>query len=135
MTNPYKLFKTNEDLEAKRGVTLDYPGFSITIHRAGGANKKFTATMAEKYKPFRRRFENGTIDEETANRLLVEAYAKAVIIGWENVKDENDDELEFNYDNCVKLLTDLPELFKDIQDQASKASIFKDEIEAAEEKN
>jgi hypothetical protein len=135
MTNPYKLFKTSEDLENKNGVTLDYPGFSITIHRAGGSNKKFAMVMNEKMRPYRRRLETNTLDEELANRLLIEVYAKTVIISWENVQDENDEVMEFSYENCVKLLTDLPELFKDIQDQATNASVFKEEIEALEEKN
>jgi hypothetical protein len=36
----HDLFGTNKDLESGKGVTLEYPGFSITIHRAGRIEQK-----------------------------------------------------------------------------------------------
>lgn len=135
MTNPYSLFKTDENLEAKKGVVLEYPGFSITIHRAGGSNKKYVQALAEKMKPYRKKLENGLLDEDTATKLLIDIYAETIIVGWDNVADEHGNILKFSKENCVKLLTDLPELFKDIQEQANDIAIFKAEIEEIEEKN
>lgn len=135
MTSPYNLFATNQDLEAGKGVILDYPGFSISIHRAGGANKKYAQALVNKMRPHRHKVQNGTMDEEVAQKLLIEVFAETVVTGWENVKGKDGKEIPYTKENCVKLLTDLPELFKDIQDQATSIAIFKSEIEETDIKN
>jgi hypothetical protein len=135
MTNPYQLYATNKKLEAEKGIVLDYPGFSITIARAGGSNKKFNKTMLELVRPYRRQQEQGLLDEELANELLIKAYAEAVILGWEGIDDENGEPLEYSKEACIKLLSDLPELFNDIQKQAQDYSNFKVIQEEIERKN
>jgi hypothetical protein len=135
MTSPYKLFETNTELEAGKGVKLQYPGFSITINRAGGANKKFAQVFAAKMKPHRQRFERGLMDNETGDRIVIESYAEGVVIGWEGVTDREGNPIPFSVENCVKLFVDLPELFEDVRSQATAAATFREEIEKVEEKN
>lgn len=135
MTNPYKVFGTNKDLEAGKGVTLQYPGFSIVINRAGGANKKFASIMAAKLKPHRQKFERGLLDDETSQQILLETYAESVVIGWNGVTDKAGKKIPFTPSACVKLFTDLPDLFDDVKNQANNAAVFRDENEAVEEKN
>lgn len=135
MSNPYELFGTNKELEAGKGVTLQYPGFSITIHRAGGANKKFASTLDQKMKPYRQRFERGLLDDDTSQKILLESYAEAVVVGWKDVKGPDGLPMEFNVENVVKLFTDLPDLFEDVKNQANKVSVFRQEQEKVEEKN
>lgn len=135
MTSPYKQFQTDKELESGKGVTLQYDGFSITIHRAGGSNKKFGLTLAEKMRPYRQRFERGTLDNETSQRILVETYAEAVVIGWKDVVGADGKKMAFNVGNAVKLFTDLPDLFDDVKSQANSASVFRQENEAVEAKN
>lgn len=132
---PYSLFGTDKNLESGKGVTIDYPGFSITINRAGGANKKFQRVLSEKMKPHRQRIERGLLDEATGDRILAETYAEAVILGWKDVKDKKGKDLPFTVENCVKLLTDLPELFAAIKADATNAATFREETEQADEKN
>lgn len=135
MSNPYELFGTNTNLESVKGVTLEYPGFSIIIHRAGGSNKKFAKILSEKMKPHRQRFERGILDDETSNKIMVETYAEAVVIGWKDVKGRDGKKIPFNVENVVKLFNDLPELFADVKRQANDASVFRQENEKVEQKN
>lgn len=135
MSNPYKIFGTDKTLESDKGVTLDYDGFSITIHRAGGSNRKFGQVLATKMKPHRQRFERGLLDDETSNKILLETYAEAVVVGWSNVTDENGKKLPFSVKNCIKLFTDLPDLYEDVKNAANSAATFLKEQEAVEEKN
>lgn len=135
MTSPYKQFGTDKDLEAGKGVTLQYDGFSITIHRAGGANKKFGLTLAEKMRPHRQRFERGNLDNDTSQRILVETYAEAVVIGWKDVVGADGKKMAYNTANVVKLFTDLPDLFDDVKLQANAVSVFRQENEMVESKN
>lgn len=135
MSNPYAQFLTDNDLEAGAGVDLQYSGFSIKIHRAGGANKKYKQVLDQKMAPHRLAFDQGTIEEEVAKRVLVETYAEAIIIGWKGVTDRSGKIMKYSTSNCVKLLTDLPELFKDIQKQANSLSVFLDQGEELDIKN
>lgn len=125
--NPYAMFKTNPTAEVEQGITLDYGAFSIRIARAGGANRKFGQVLAQKLKPYRRQLENDTMDDAVASRLMAEAYAEAVVLGWDNVTDAQGNPMAFSRDACVQLLTDLPELFADIQEQSRRAANFRRE--------
>ncbi len=133
--NPYDIFETNKNLESGEGVTLQYPGFSITIHRAGGSNKKFAQVLSSKMKPFRQQFERGMLDDETSARILLESYAEGVIVGWKDVKDRAGKTLAFTKENVVKLFTDLPDLFADVKAQAENAALFREQAEKVDEKN
>ena len=124
----YSQFKTDANLENEEGVALDYgDGGVFTIHRAGGSNKKFQRLLTTRLKPYSRRIENGTLSDDVARDILVSTYADAVIVDWHGVKDEKDEELAFTRDNVIKVLTDLPELFADIQEQATKVANFRAE--------
>lgn len=127
MASPYKMFKTNPELECS-GIEINYGDFIITIARAGGANKKFARAIEKKSRPFKRAIQSDTFDNDRANALLKEVYAETVVLGWEGVTDENGEELPFNRDNCLKLFNDLPDLFQDIMEQAQKSALFREDI-------
>lgn len=134
MTSPYALFSTDTALESS-GITLDYGSFRIQIARAGGANRKFAQVLEAKLKPHRRQIQTETLADEVAHRLIVEAYAEAVILGWDGVVDAAGQPLPFTRDNTVRLMTDLPDLFRDVQEQATKAALFRRQAQEADEKN
>jgi hypothetical protein len=134
-TSPYDIFETSKNLESGQGITLKYPGFSIVIHRAGGSNKKFALALSQKMKPYRQQFERGIMDDETSARILIEAYAESVVVGWKDVKDRAGKNIPFNKENVIKLFTDLPDLFNDVKEQAANVAIFREEQEKADEKN
>lgn len=136
----YNTFETDKSLE-RDGIVLDY-GFNsknqpiqIRIARAGGANTKFAKVLEQKMKPYKRAIANDTMDNKVAEKLLVEAYADAVVLGWEGVEDREGSPLEYNRDNVVKVLTDLPDLFIDIQQQSQKSALYRAELREAEQGN
>jgi hypothetical protein len=124
LPNPYALFASDKTAETQ-GIDLDYGPFRITIARAGGSNRKYSLVFERVVGPHRLAIQNGTFDEDASVRLLAQVYAEAIILGWSGVTDAQGQPLEFNTDNCVKLLTDLPDLFSDIQAQAGKAANFR----------
>jgi hypothetical protein len=150
MANPYDVFKTDKDMETT-GVILDYGDFRVKIARAGGANKKFGKLLTARLKPFKRQIEIDSMDETVASGIMVETYVDAVILDMEVKDKENGTDsnpvyvqgildptgnvLPYNKENAVKFLTDLPELFKDIQAQAGQVALFRTEEQAEEIKN
>lgn len=139
----YKQFATDKNLE-KTGIELEYPNEDglpstvIRIARAGGANERYSKVLEAKCKPYRRQIQTETITPEKMEQIMREVYAETVVLGWQNVDipaTENGPAMPnapFSHENCVRVFKDLPELFVDIQNQASKAALFKREnLEAA----
>lgn len=136
----YDAFETDKSLE-RDGIFLDY-GFNtkdepiqIRIARAGGANTKFAKVLEQKMKPYKRALANDTMDNKVAEKLLIEAYADSVVIGWTGVEDKEGNALEFNRENVVKLFTDLPDLFLDVQQQSQKSTLYRAELRELEQGN
>lgn len=129
----YRQYKSDETLE-KGGVLVQY-GFTddnrpiaFRIARAGGANASYAKRVEAKVKPYRRQIQTETIDPKVAEKLMMEVFVETVLLGWENVQDEAGKDLPFSKDNAIKLFTDLPDLYKDLQEQAGKASLYRAEI-------
>ncbi len=134
MTNPYELFQTDKSLESN-GVMLDYGAFQITIARAGKGNRKYRSIMAGALKKHRHQIDNDLLDDGIYDSLMIGIYADAVILGWDNVTGADGKTLAFNRKNAVKLMTDLPDLFDNIREQANHAKNFRAKELADAEKN
>lgn len=147
MTSPYEQFETDENLE-RDGIVLDYGAYAVKIARSGGSNQRFIKLLEARQKPYRRQIQNETLDEGIARKMLAGVFAEAVILDWgrreKNEAGSYDDQpiiwgsfpgrggiaLPYTRDNVVKVLTDIPDFFGDIREQAAKAALFrKQEIE------
>ena len=119
----YKTFETNKEIE-QTGIDLRYSDTCvITVARAGGSNKKFLKAAERAQRKLNTRRPNN----EQAMQILREVYADAVILGWEGVEDRDGIPMPFSRENVIKILTDLPDLFADIRQQAENAELFRDE--------
>lgn len=136
----YNQFGTDKKVE-KEGVILQYGNtaggkpIQIKICRAGGANVAYNKAMEAKTKPYRRQLQNGTLDIEVMTSILREVYADTVVIGWSNVEGADGKPMAFTRENVIKLFTDLPELFADVQEQATNLALFRAEINEQDAKN
>lgn len=136
----YKQYATDTNLE-KTGIELQYGENAnggeiiIRVARAGGSNTAYTKRMEALVKPYRRQIQAETIDNKVLEKLVMQAFAETVVLGWENVEDRNGNLMEFNVANVIQLFTDLPDLFKDVQEQAQKAVLFREDILEVESKN
>lgn len=126
MGSPYTFFQTDTNLE-KDGIVVDYGDFRFRIARAGGANTRFQKTLAARIRPFRRAIDAGAITDADADKILHGVFVDSVLLGWEDVTDEHGNPLEFTRENALKLFSDLPDLFRDLQQQASVVANFRRE--------
>lgn len=142
----YKQFKTDKEVEQsglllQYGETADGKPVTIRIARAGGANVQFQKRLEALTRPYRRQLQTETLSPKLAESLVRRAYAETVVLGWENVEfpvldangepTDKTEALPFTVDNCLRLFTDLPDLFTDLQEQAQKAALFRvDALEA-----
>lgn len=132
----YSQFETDKSLE-QDGIYLEYGPSSnggltrIKIARAGGSNKNYSKALEKFSRLHRVSLENETLSNEVAEKALLEVFCSAVLLGWENVDGRDGKPLPFTKENAMALMTDLPDLYANIQKQASKASLFrKGEMEA-----
>lgn len=130
------LFSNVVDLQADEGLEKDGIELAfgnaryITVARSGGGNRKYRAALAEAYKPHKAALDRGTLDEETASKMLREVFAKAVVLDWRGWLDKNQEEIPYTWDSCMELFKEVPEIFRIVQDEAEKFSNFvKQEVE------
>jgi len=122
----YDTFGTEEKFE-QDGIWLEYGDSKFLVARAGGSNEKYKKLFLKKTKPHRVAIQNEILTDEVGERLLVELYADAVILDWQNVTDREGTNLLFNRENVIQVLTDLPFLFSKIREECEKVSNFQKE--------
>lgn len=136
----YKQFKTDSNVE-RTGIVLQYgvnsqgKPIEIRVARAGGSNDAYVKRMEARAKPFRRQIQNETIERAVLLGLVREVFAETVVLGWEGVEDANGNALPFSRENAIKLFTDLPDLFDDVQEQAQRAALFRATMREEDAKN
>ena len=101
----------------------------------GKTNKRYSKALEAATRPYRRQIELGTMNNDTAETLFLGVFVDTVLKGWENVKDANGNELPFNKQNAVKLLTDLPDVYDRLQEEAKLSANFRDVALEDEVKN
>ncbi len=125
MTSIYEMFATDLKTETEGFIHHVTDKINFTLARAGGANTKFSKAMEVKTRPYRRQIQEDTMDLELANRLLIEAFAETVILGWTGVTTAGGKAIPFSIEAAIKLLTDLPDLFNELREAAAKQSNFR----------
>jgi len=147
MTNVYTMFGTDKSTE-QEGLLIQYTDVRFRIARAGGSNQRFRKLLQAKLKPYRHQLDNDTMDDRMSEQLMREAVAEAVLLGWETrvVAEDGterwepwletpDGKLEYTPANGVRVFTDLPELFREIQKASNNVSLFRKAEEEADAKN
>lgn len=136
----FKQFKMDAAKQEK-GVLVSYganddktvPGFRLL--RRNNSNQRYTKTLDRETAPYRRLIELGTLDAKISDRIFMRVFCLAVLIGWDNVQDEEGKPIPFNLDNALNLFEQLPDLYDDLVAQSAKASLFKQETVDADAKN
>jgi hypothetical protein len=126
-------FETDPKLE-REGVKVEYLGDdedanktppTFTIARAGGANVAYDTMMDQKLKPLRRRLQADNVNNKELEKITKEVWIATVLKGWQNVKDQNGDVLEFSQNAATELFNKLPELYEDLRQQSLKVSMYR----------
>jgi len=136
----FKTFKTDAKLETE-GILIQYGENSkgameaFRIARAGGGNQRFEKTLTQRTKPYRRQIQTDAMDAKVSKRIFMEVFVDTVLLGWENIEDENGNPLAFNRDNALDLFTKLPDLFVDLAAQAGTQALFRAEVNEADAGN
>lgn len=94
-------------------------GARMLLARAGGANKNFTKVYEAVFRPHRRRMDAKAMPPDETNELLMQVYAKSVVLDWQGVTDRDLHEdgegdgkpVPYSPKACLQLFKALPDLF------------------------
>lgn len=137
----YSQYATNPTKESE-GATVnvghnddDNSVISFVLARMGGANKAYQKALEEATRPYRRQLQQGTLSDSVSEDILKRVFCKTIIKGWSNVRDQFNEPLPFNSETAYKLMTELPELYFELQQHASDIALYRDEQLKEEAKN
>ena len=136
----YKQFKTSKLAEIE-GIEIKFPKNEdgsipiFLISRMSRTNQRYLKTMEAKTRPYRDEIDNKTISEELVDKLNLEIFCSAILLGWKNIKDENGNEISFTFDNSVKLMTELSDLYELLKEKSEKMENFLESKLQSEVKN
>lgn len=133
MSGLFKQYKTNSAKESE-GVEIEFPEAQnedgtipvFVISRMGKGNKTYSKALEAATRPYRRQVELGTLKNEVAEGLFLGVFVDTILRGWKNVQAEDGIELPYTKDNAIKLLTDLPDVYERLQEEAKLAANFRD---------
>lgn len=133
-----KNFKTDPNVEAVAGIWLDYgpnefTGKNERIHvlRSGGANKAYEKDLVTAFRPHRAAIKAEVMSLDLGKDLVMKTFVKECVIGWENITDAKGVEIPFSKEAAIELFANLPDLYHDVSEQASKAVLFRAELQKA----
>lgn len=122
--NIFKAYKRNEGLIVKGaklvlGETDDGKEISMRIARAHESYPEFQNEVQSLLEQNKRKLDSlAKSDKKAENKLrgdlVMSAFASTCIKSWENVRDDQDNELVCNEESIQKIADTLPELLEDL---------------------
>lgn len=130
-TSIYDLFETDAKTENEGFIFDVTPEISFTLARAGGSNTRYQKIIEAKTRPHRREIDENRFPIDQANKIVIEAFAETVVLGWKGITDKKGKKVPFTPANAVTLFTQLPDLFSDVREAAvARANFSAQEVKA-----
>ena len=145
MSKLFEMFATNnkaeiEGIEFRFGAMNDDGTEAIfKLARLGAANKRWKALVQKESKPYMQQINNDSLPDEVHEEIGMRVFCKTVLLGWRDLimpeVFETADRVEYSYDNAMKLIKALPELYAILRKEAEKMSNFRDAVRENDTKN
>lgn len=126
-------FKTNMKAE-QEGVWVPYEnGFRILIARFG--NRRCEEYLLKKGKRFLRSVKSSVSSLKDSDRdFMREVVAETILLGWENLLDDNDVEIPYSKEEARKAL-EIEDFFKEVIELSQQRELYALEDKKAAEGN
>lgn len=125
MANLYDLFYADESLK-NNGRWIDYEKWGVSFKIASLDSKEYKKALKDLLRSLS--VGSGSLlkyrSDEQNERMLLDLFSKHIVKDWRGVTDENGEELPYSSESVKKIMTDLPELYKELYSIASDVSTF-----------
>jgi hypothetical protein len=102
---------------SEEGVWKEYNGMKLFIAQSG--NRQFRATLERLRRPYRRKIERGTLNQDVSDKLVLQAIAEGIILDWKGVVDVDGKDVSYDSEIVAKQLEDDPELLEFVMEVAA----------------
>lgn len=125
-------FATDTALE-NEGTWVDIgDGATLLVARKG--NRRYRDRMRTLLKPHRASMRAETMPDDLADRLLIEAEAETILLGWEGIEDADGNPIAYSTKEAKRLLSEHKDFRALVDELSSTAETFRaQEIEEGAE--
>lgn len=127
--------KVENGVEVKFGKNEDKTIPTFYVSRAHASNKEYKKSGEVAFRPYRRQIELKTLAEDIAEDVMLDLFVSSVLKGWQNVRNEEGETLDFTPENAKWLMLALPDLYEELQSASNDASLFRIANREADAKN
>ena len=134
----YEVYKTSKGMEEEGTWVKMNDGSKWKLRRTNSKFAQKQLDLARKphlseIKRSERR--NRDVNLDTQHEINMNWAAKGLVVDWEGVTDEKNEEMEFTVENVLKVFTDLPDLYLDVVTASAEVANFMEEEEEEDEGN
>jgi hypothetical protein len=108
--------------------TPNSPELRLLIARQG--NEKYNAYVKENNKSLITNAKFGRIDTDEVERINKDAAAKHVVLGWENLEDENGQPIPFTSERCRQMFDESHDFYVLCMGYSQDISLYQAEQKA-----
>src|SRR6185436_7183230 len=118
-------FQTSKSAE-EEGIWVDVDGNGTKVKVARINNARYKKYFQKITKPYKRQIRNGTLAEELAEKLLVDALANTILLDWKGFTKEGAD-FPYSVDNARSFLQESADFRDFVSDAANEMENFRGE--------
>lgn len=107
-----KLTPVDDNLEIE-GAEHNYRGNTLLVARDNNIN--FKKLFRKLIKPHQEEFDNDRMDEVVSKEIMVECFAKTILVGWTKFKDVTGKSWPYTIENAMELLNDDQDAYDSIK--------------------
>lgn len=142
MSGLHKRFKT-DNVKETEGVRIEFPEAQnddgtipvFILSRMGKANKAYQKAIEAATRPHRRQIQLETLNNDVAEELFLNVFVDVILKGWENIQNDENQNVPFSKSSAVALMKELPDVYERLQEEAKESTNFRDNALENEGKN
>lgn len=95
------------------------------LARMASTNPAYQAALERVAKETRSEMELDILTEDRAGPIMRRVFVDTILLGWQNVQEEDGTVLEYNKDTALSLLEQLPDLYLVLRTEASRLANYR----------
>ncbi len=108
-------------------------GLRLLIARMNNPNHEAEARKLGK--PYFHQLRAGTMDMKVIEDLQKQSIAKTVLLGWENLEDDANQQIPYSPETALKLIREVPDFYRLVVEFSNDAASYRATIQADAAKN
>jgi len=114
-------FAFNKELEVEGRWVEEIEGLRLKIARLN--NPPYKAYIRKNGRRISKA--NGRMDFDAADEIAKKAFSKFILLGWENLQDDEGNDIPYSSEKALELMTEYDEFYSMITEHASNAEAYK----------